>query len=53
MRRNKIHVPMGACPPNPNFIPASTVVQLAVDTGPLPLCQALPCFGTTRRRRRR
>lgn len=51
MRRNEIFVPSGACPYNPPVITTSPVVLLSVDTGPLPLCQALPCFCGPRRRR--
>lgn len=52
VKRNVIAVPMGACPYNPRVIPTSTVTMLSIDTGPLPICQALPCFTSTRRRRR-
>ena len=52
VKRNEISVPMGACPYNPPIISTSTVVLLSIDTGPLPICQALPCFAGRRRRRR-
>ncbi len=51
IKRRLLHVPTGACPYNPASIPATRVVQLSIDTGPLPLCQALPCFAPRRRRR--
>ena len=50
IKRSQIYVPMGACPYNPPVIPTSRVVLLSIDTGPLPVCQALPCFVTRRRR---
>jgi len=50
LKRTQIIVPMGACPYNPPVIPTSTVVLLSIDTGPLPICQALPCFSGRRRR---
>jgi hypothetical protein len=52
INRILIHVPKGACPYNPPFVPTSRVALLSVDTGPLPIGQALPCFATRRRRRR-
>ena len=51
INRRQIFIPTGACPYNPPVIPTSRVVQLSIDTGPLPLCQALPCLVTRRRRR--
>lgn len=53
MFKRTIHVPTGACPYNPPKIPTSPVVLLAIDTGPLPIGQALPCFASRRRRHRR
>jgi len=50
IKRRQIYVPTGPCPYNPRVIPTSRVVQLSIDTGPLPLCQALPCFAPRRRR---
>lgn len=47
----KIHVPMGACPPNPRVVTTSRVAMIAVDTGPLPDSQgSLPCFVRLNRR---
>lgn len=51
IKRRQIFVQTGACPYNPPVIPTSRVVQLSIDTGPLPLCQALPCFAARRHRR--
>jgi len=52
VKRNVIAVPLGACPYNPPIIPTTPVTMLSIDTGPLPICQALPCFARPRRRRR-
>lgn len=51
VKSNVIVVPMGACPYNPPVIPTSPVTLLSIDTGPLGVCQALPCFAGRRRHR--
>ena len=52
VRTNKVHIPMGACPPNPPFVTTSPVMILAIDTGPLPDFQgSMPCFRCGRRGR--
>ncbi|HSX22541.1 MAG TPA: hypothetical protein VLE97_07195 [Gaiellaceae bacterium] len=50
MFKRRIHTPSGACPYNPPKIETSPVVLLAIDTGPLPVGQALPCFAARGRR---
>ena len=52
VKRTAIHVPKSACPYNPPFVFASRVTILSIDTGPLPICQALPCFAQRQRRDR-